>query len=53
MAKFPKDAPKRRVLAALGRLGFRLVRQHEHISLVRDNMVEGGSTTKPDEGEHQ
>ncbi len=28
MAKFPKDAPKRRVVKALERLSFRLVREH-------------------------
>jgi predicted RNA binding protein YcfA (HicA-like mRNA interferase family) len=37
MAKFPRDAPKRRVIKALESLGFRLIREHEHISLVRDN----------------
>ena len=37
MAKFPKDAPKQRVLKALESLGFRLVREHEHISMARDN----------------
>jgi predicted RNA binding protein YcfA (HicA-like mRNA interferase family) len=37
MARFPKDAPRRRVIRTLERLGFRLVRQHEHISMVRDN----------------
>jgi predicted RNA binding protein YcfA (HicA-like mRNA interferase family) len=37
MAKFPRDAPKRRVLKALESLGFRLVREQEHIAMVRDN----------------
>ena len=37
MAKFPRDAPKRRVVKALERLGFRMVREREHISMVRDN----------------
>jgi hypothetical protein len=37
MAKFPKDAPKRKVLKALKSFGFRIVREKEHISMVRDN----------------
>jgi hypothetical protein len=37
MARFPRDAPKRRVLKAREVLGFLLVREHEHISMVRDN----------------
>ncbi len=37
MAKFPRDAPKQRVIKALESLDFRLVREREHISLVRDN----------------
>jgi predicted RNA binding protein YcfA (HicA-like mRNA interferase family) len=37
MSSFPVDAPKRRVLKALERLGFRVVRKHEHIALARDN----------------
>lgn len=37
MGKFPIDAPKSRVLKALGLLGFRLVREREHVALVRDN----------------
>jgi predicted RNA binding protein YcfA (HicA-like mRNA interferase family) len=43
MAKFPRDAAKSRVLAALVRLGFRLVREHEHIAMTRDN-VDGTQT---------
>ena len=37
MAKFPVDAPKRKVVGALGILGFRTVREKEHISMVREN----------------
>ncbi|MCA1607305.1 MAG: type II toxin-antitoxin system HicA family toxin [Acidobacteria bacterium] len=37
VAKFPVDAPKARVLRALESLGFRLVREREHIAMVRDN----------------
>ncbi len=32
MARFPKDAPKRRVIRTLERLGFQMVREHEHIA---------------------
>jgi predicted RNA binding protein YcfA (HicA-like mRNA interferase family) len=35
MLSFPTDAPKARVLRALERLGFRIVREREHISMVR------------------
>jgi len=35
--KFPVDAPKHRVLKALGLLGFRLIREKEHISMERTN----------------
>ena len=35
--KFPIDAPKAKVLKALGRLGFVMVREAEHIALRRPN----------------
>ena len=34
MPKFPVDAPKSKVLKALGQLGFALVREREHISMI-------------------
>lgn len=37
MARFPADAPKSRVVKALGMLGFRIVREREHISVIREN----------------
>jgi predicted RNA binding protein YcfA (HicA-like mRNA interferase family) len=43
MPKFPVDAPRRKVVRALESLGFRVVREKEHISMVRDNA--DGTTT--------
>jgi hypothetical protein len=37
VTKFPVDAPKARVLRAVELLGFQLVREREHIAMVRDN----------------
>ncbi len=37
MTKFPIDAPKRRVVKTLETLGFRIVREKEHISMEREN----------------
>jgi predicted RNA binding protein YcfA (HicA-like mRNA interferase family) len=37
MDKFPIDAPKQKVVKALEILGFRVIREKEHISLLRDN----------------
>ncbi len=37
MGKFPVDAPKAKVLKTLSRFGFQVVRQREHISMVRQN----------------
>ena len=35
--KFPNDAPKTRILKALEFLGFKLVREGEHLALLRFN----------------
>ncbi|MGH9901480.1 MAG: type II toxin-antitoxin system HicA family toxin [Pyrinomonadaceae bacterium] len=37
MSKFPVDAPRNRVVRALEILGFRLIREREHVALVREN----------------
>lgn len=43
MTHFPVDAPKKRVVKAFESLGFSLVREREHISMVRNN-ADGTST---------
>jgi predicted RNA binding protein YcfA (HicA-like mRNA interferase family) len=37
MTRFPVDAPRDRVIKALEGVGFRLVRESNHIAMVRDN----------------
>jgi predicted RNA binding protein YcfA (HicA-like mRNA interferase family) len=37
MPKFPVDAPKQRVIRTLEILGFRLIREKEHVSMERIN----------------
>jgi len=35
--KFPRDAPKQKVIKSLERLGFSIVRVGNHISMMREN----------------
>ncbi|MBN1104292.1 MAG: type II toxin-antitoxin system HicA family toxin [Deltaproteobacteria bacterium] len=37
MPKFPSDAPTRKVIGALEQLGFRLIREENHIAMLREN----------------
>jgi len=37
MAKFPVDAPKAKVIKVLEGFGFKIVREKEHISMIRQN----------------
>lgn len=37
MAKFPIDAPRNRVIKTLELLGFQMVREREHIAMIRVN----------------
>lgn len=37
MPKFPVDAPKRKVIKTLESLGFKIIREKEHISMLRAN----------------
>lgn len=43
MPRFPVDAPKARVIRTLEQLGFRIIREGNHISMLRENL-DGTST---------
>jgi len=43
VAHFPVDAPKLKVIKALELLGFSLVREREHIAMIREN-ADGSKT---------
>lgn len=51
MPRVPVDAPKAKVIKTLESLGFRLVREQEHIAMVREN-ADGTRTplTMPNHG---
>ncbi|MBU0478150.1 type II toxin-antitoxin system HicA family toxin [bacterium] len=51
MAKFPIDAPKRKVVKAFKFLGFQPIREKEHISMMREN--QDGSKTPLTMPNHQ
>jgi len=44
MSKFPVDAPRNKVVKALEHLGFEIVREREHIAMIREN---GDGTKTP------
>ena len=37
MSRFPVDAPKNSVIRTLEKLGFRVIRERNHISMAREN----------------
>ena len=37
MSKFPTDAPNRKVMKALERLGFNVVRKGNHVAMLKEN----------------
>jgi len=43
MMKFPVDAPKKRVVKAFQSLDFKIVREREHIAMIREN-IDGTKT---------
>ena len=38
MTKFPADAPLKKVISTLEKLGFRLIREGNHIAMLRENL---------------
>ena len=43
MPRFPIDAPKNRVIRALEQLGYRIIRERNHICMARENPDGGRS----------